>query len=277
MRQITGVVGQNAHGKTTLLRIVAGELQIDRGTYAYPYLGKLRRPTDWTRIKADIAYVPQNLPPWRGSLIDTLHYEAALHGVLGKDNEREVGFVVERLELGGHLHMRWRQLSGGYKLRFALARALVWKPKLLVLDEPLANLDIKAKSLLLQDIRDLASSFRHPMAVLISSHELHGLEAICQQMVFLRKGDVVYVGPADAVSTDLQINEYELGTSADLAQLQQCLKGTAAEEVYKEGVSFIIRTPREIDQAQLLRILLERGIEIQFFRDNTRSVRRFFQ
>lgn len=184
--EITGVVGQNAHGKTTLLRIVAGELRPDRGMLAYPLFGVGGGDAgalDWVRLKANIAYVPQELPPWHGSLRDTLHYEAAIHGVLGRENEREVAFVVERLGLAEHLDKRWRELSGGYKLRFALARALVWKPCLLVMDEPLSNLDVKAKSVLLQDVRDLARSYRYPIAVLMSSHELYDLEQVCQQMV----------------------------------------------------------------------------------------------
>ena len=153
--EITGVVGQNAHGKTTLLRMVAGELRPDRGTLSYPLLRESGDDIDWVQVKQSLAFVPQELPAWSGSLRDTLHFEAALHGILGQDNEREVSFVVERLGLGGYLDKRWAELSGGYKLRFALARALVWKPRLLVMDEPLANLDVKAKSVLLQDVRDL--------------------------------------------------------------------------------------------------------------------------
>ncbi|MBA2591886.1 MAG: ATP-binding cassette domain-containing protein [Pseudomonadota bacterium] len=275
--QITGVVGQNAHGKTTLLRIVAGELRPDQGTLAYPLLGEGGERIDWVRVKRSLAFVPQELPAWRGSLRDTLHFEAALRGIRGARNESEVNFVIERLGLGDHLGKTWSQLSGGYKLRFALARALVWKPRILVMDEPLANLDIKAKSVLLQDVRDLARSYRYPIAVLMSSHELYALETVCQQMVFLNQGQVVYVGPADAVGSDLERNEYELRTSLKLSELQDRLRGTGVEEVREDGGNLTLRTVRSMDHQSLLRLLIDRGVDIQAFRDNSRSVRRLFQ
>lgn len=275
--EITGVVGQNAHGKTTLLRIVAGELRQDGGTLDYPALGEGGARIDWVRVKSRLAYVPQELGMWRGSLRDTLHFEAAIRGIRGAENEREVKFVVERLGLGEHLDKRWHQLSGGYKLRFALARALVWKPQVLVMDEPLANLDVKAKNVLLQDVHELASSYRYPIAVLMSSHELHALESVCDQMVFLRAGTVVYVGPVDAVAADQVGNQFELGTSLDLAQLRQRLEGTGVTEVREEAMNFILTTAQSVDRNQLLCALIERGVDVEYFRDNSRSVRRLFQ
>ena len=78
------------------------------------------------------------------------------------------------------------------------------------MDEPLANLDLKAKSVLLQDVRDLARSYRYPIAVLMSSHELYDLEQVCQQMVFLREGQVVFVGPALSTGDEQATNEFVL-------------------------------------------------------------------
>ena len=91
-------------------------------------------------------------------LRSNLHYEAAIHGVGRADNEREVDFIVERLGFRGELDKEWHELSGGFRLRFALARALVWKPKLLILDEPLANLDFITQQIVLNDLRHLTDS-----------------------------------------------------------------------------------------------------------------------
>ncbi|MBL8482943.1 MAG: ATP-binding cassette domain-containing protein, partial [Rhodocyclaceae bacterium] len=108
--QITGVVGQNAHGKTTLLRIVAGELRHDAGALTYPLSGDMAARVDWVKVKSSLAYVPQELPPWRGSLADSLHFEASIRGIHGAQNEREVKFIVERLGLAEHLGKTWREL-----------------------------------------------------------------------------------------------------------------------------------------------------------------------
>jgi len=144
------------------------------------------------------------------------------------------------------------------------------------MDEPLANLDIKAKNVLLQDLRELASSYRYPIAVLISSHELHALEAVCEQMVFLRQGEVVYIGPTQGVAVDEANNEFELGTRLSLAELRQRLRGSGVIKVREEHTAFVLTTAREIGHQLLLRRLLEREIDVEYFRDNSRSVRRLF-
>ena len=276
--EITGIVGQNAHGKTTLLRIIAGELRQDQGTLSYPLFGEGGSGAiDWVLVKSSLAYVPQELAPWRGSLLETLHYEAALHGVLGRDNERQVAFVVERLRLGEHLDKRWGGLSGGYKLRFALARALVWKPRLLILDEPLANLDVKAKSVLLQDLRDLARSYRYPIAVVLSSHELYSLEAVCQQMIFLRDGKVVYAGPTQAIGSGLKGNEYQIETVLGIGEVRRRLAHPSIEEIREAGIGVRVRTARGLGPGEFLRLLVDCGVDVRSFRDVSGSILRLFE
>lgn len=274
--EVTALVGQNANGKTTLLRIVAGELRPDEGTLTFPALSQ-RLKIDWPLVKAQVAYLPQELPPWSGGLRDNLHYEAAMHGILGEDNEREVEFFVERLGLREHLHKSWGQLSGGTKLRFALARVLVWKPKVLVLDEPLASLDVLAQSRLLQDLLDLARSPRYPQAVLMSSQHLHELEAVASTIVFLRGGEVVFNGPVEEIGDDRKYNAYELGTPAGIETLKELFRDPRFDEPFHNGVSFVIKTSKEIGARDVLRKLEESGLEIGYFRDISRSIKRFFE
>ncbi len=274
--EITGVVGQNGHGKTTLLKIVSGQLAPSEGTLAYPMLHQREPGIDWPVVKDHIAFVPQELPPWRGRLLDTLHFEAAIHGVKGEDNERDVRFMVERLDLGGHVDKRWDELSGGTKLRFALARALVWKPRLLVMDEPLANLDVLAKGRLLLDVRDLAQSYIHPMAVIMSSHDLYNLEAVCGQMVFLKNGRVDFVGAVGAIPARYGDQEFEIGTAMRSSQVRELLVGDLVTSVQQDGVHLRIRAVPGCQPLDVLRLLVERGIAITYFRDNSASIRRLF-
>jgi ABC-2 type transport system ATP-binding protein len=275
--EITGVVGQNAHGKTTLLRLVAGELEADGGSLHYPLLMQDGPDIDWPTVKQHIAFVPQELSPWGGSLADTLHYEASLHGLRGEANERVVRFIVERLGLGGHLDRGWAQLSGGYKVRFALARALVWKPRLLVLDEPLANLDVKAKGVLLQDVRDLARSYSHPIAVIMSSHDLHNLESVCSQMVFLTAGKPTFVGGMAALGDDRTNNQYEISTMLSNAEVQARLRDSFIEDIREDGLNLVLLTDTTRGPGEVMALLLGRGVELRYFRDNSCSIRRLFE
>jgi ABC-2 type transport system ATP-binding protein len=275
--EVAGVVGQNANGKTTLLRIVAGELRPDEGTLKYPLLSTDKR-LNWAEVKAHIAYLPQVLPAWSGSLLDNLHYEAALHGLRGEENEREVDFFVERLGLREHLDKRWSQLSGGYMLRFALARVLVWKPRLLVLDEPLANLDVLAQNRLLQDLVDLARSPRYPLAILLSSQHLHELEAVASSITFLRNGNVEFGGRMSEIGSDRSYNVYELGTPrSSEATLRELFSDPRFGEPMHNGVSYVIKTSRELAAPAVLHRLLDAGIEVSYFRDISRSIKRLFE
>jgi ABC-2 type transport system ATP-binding protein len=274
--EITAVVGQNANGKTTLLRIVAGELRHSEGMLTYPLLSQGSK-LDWSAIKSQIAYLPQELAPWQGSLRDNLHYEAALHGIYGDDNEREVDFFIERFELGPHLNKRWAQLSGGTKLRFALARVLIWKPKLLVLDEPLANLDVLAQSRLLQDVLDLARSPRYPLAVMMSSQHLHELEAVASSVVFLRGGDVVFNGKVEDIGKDRPYNVYELGTDADPDVLRDLFHDPDHGPPLHDGVSYVLKTATAVDSRAVMQKLLTAGIDVTYFRNISHSIKSLFE
>ena len=141
--KISGVVGENGNGKTTLLRIVAGDLSFDEGELKYfgdnsiEYLG-------WEAIKTRVAYIPQRIPRWYGGLRHNLIFEAAIRGIRGRAADNLIDDLVDKLGLAEYIHLKWKEISTGYRLRFQLAKMLIGSPDLLVLDEPIANLDINA-------------------------------------------------------------------------------------------------------------------------------------
>ena len=275
--EIIGVVGLNANGKTTLFRLIVGELRADAGVLRFPAIQPEGGSVRWSRVRQQLAYVPQDLPPWYGSLKSNLHYEAAFHGVRGADNEREVDFIVERLGLATELDKRWNELSGGYKLRFSLARALVWKPKLLVLDEPLANLDFIAQQVVLNDLRHLAGSLRYPLAVLVSSQHLHEIEEVSDKLVLMSAGHMKYFGPVDTLGAERRVNRFELAGDIELDDLRAALAGLTYQSLYYNGVAFVLTTATDVTPHVVLRRLLERNLPIQYFRDISRSSKSLLQ
>lgn len=273
--QITGLVGENATGKTTLLRILAGELAADSGTLEYPMFDPEGR-CSWPQLRQKIAYVPQDLPRWHGSLRDNLHYEAALHGLRGAANRKAVDYIVQRMGLGLHLQNDWMELSGGYKLRFSLAKALVWQAQLLIIDEPLAFLDVKTQFVVLNDLRNLTKSLRRPMAVLISSQHLHETEAVADQMLFMRGGRLENLGATSSLGVHRKQNVYELGCSLRFTELQQALENFPHHRVWNNGLNWIVTTPLSITGHSLLQHLDGQGIVVLYFRDLSHSVKTKF-
>lgn len=197
---ITALIGPNGSGKTTLLRILAGETVCTTGVLSYPRLNDSKangKPIDWPLVKSQIGYLAQQPEAWNGQLLDNLHESASVHGVRGRDNIDLVGFYLERLGLSRFKDLTWQELSAGYKIRFELARILVGKPLLVILDEPLAPLDIVAQHQFLRDLRDLIHSDERQPAALISSQHIREVEEISDHTLCLSEtGEVVYDGPS---------------------------------------------------------------------------------
>jgi len=271
--ELTGIVGENGNGKTTLLRIIAGDLGIYSGIIRYPAFNVPQEA--WYLVKQNIAFIPQNLANWKGLLKDNLHFSAANHGIFGSENEELVDFVIHRLGLTRYQYATWNEISNGYKLRFELAKSLVWRPKLLILDEPLANLDINAKLLFMQDLRLLANSTRHPISIVMSSQQLHEIESVVDNIVFIKEGKAIYNGKVAQIGEDRQQNSFELAGNFERAELYYILKELGQISIDDTGQSLVVHVPRNIESSQVLNKIAAVK-KIDYFRDISRSTRKLF-
>ncbi len=276
--EITGVVGENGNGKTTLFRIITGELAVDSGTVQYPYLetGFGIAAEDWSNIKQYIAFIPQHVEKWYGSVRNNLHYELALHGIKGDMNEEEVEYIIYRMGLEEHQNKTWGQLSGGYRLRFALARALVWKPVFLVIDEPLANLDIKAQLVILNDLRDLANSYRYPLSVVVSSQHLHEIEHVSDNIIFMKNGEVMYNGKTNELGKEREENTFEFACELTLDEVERSLGGLEYRNLEHTGLAYVIHTSLHVTQKNVMQQLISADVEVSYFRDISKSTKKMF-
>ena len=199
-----------------------------------------------------------------------------MSGLSPVENETQVQYLIARLDLQQHLRKRWSELSGGFQLRFALAQALAGRPRFLVLDEPLANLDPKAQAALLWDIRNLAKSVQSPMAVLISSQVLDPLQAISDNVIFLRAGSVIFQGPTASIGAARTTNLYECDAQLPLSVLQERI-GARVLEIHHNGVHYLIRTKLELSYLDMLELLKTAGVEFMYCRDIGRSAVGLFE
>src|SRR5690606_29231484 len=98
---------------------------------------------------------------------------------------------------------QWSELSSGYKMRFELARTFLRKPKILLLDEPLANLDVLAQQLILEDLKNLSQSISNPLGIVLSSQQLFEVEKVSDKILFLKNGAPIYLAEANEESKEL--------------------------------------------------------------------------
>ncbi len=269
--EITGLVGENGNGKTTLLRQVAGLLDHNEGTARYPLLGD-----DPYLIKQGIAWIPQRSVRWYGTLMQNLRFVAAVHGINGADNEDRVNYTLHRLGLTRFQHLRWSQLSSGYKLRFELAKMVVWRPRILVLDEPIANLDLQAQQLFLQDLKFLAASQRNPISVILSSQQLHEIEAIADNIIFLKNGKPMFSGAVASFDQDRASNVFEIKGEFDRTRLVQALGSERIVHLDDTGLIFRLTTPREITAKHVVKAMGAADLDVSYFRDISTSTRKLF-
>jgi len=267
--EIIGIVGENGNGKTTMLRCLAGQLELSGGALNYTQLPE----ADLYAIRNYVAFIPQRIPRWYGILKDNLHFSASLAGLNGPENELAVAFMLERLGLGEYADKTWEQISSGYRTRFELARVLLAKPGLLILDEPLANLDINAQQTILNDLRMMARSRRRPMGIVLSSQQLHEVEHVADRMVLIRNGSGSISDAKQQEETE-NLCVAEIETSASREMLIAAMQG-AEVQLHFNGGFYTLET-KEMDAQELVKRLVGGNIPISYYRDISHSTKRFF-
>jgi ABC-2 type transport system ATP-binding protein len=266
---ITGVVGENGNGKTTLLDIIAGETAAE-GSFTY-FGVDITNSTNWLELKNNIGFIPQRIPRWHGTLEQNLLLKAALEGVPADTIDAELDKLLDFLGLKHYKKLKWSEISTGYRLRFELARVLIGNPKLLVLDEPLANLDINTQQKFLSDLKMLLAKKEYPLAVILSSQQLHEIESVADQMLFIKKGEVLYKGDLTNIAAD-QSSVYEVQV-AETGDVQELLI-SMSYAVSKVGPYFQITTHQGANE--FLSNIGDAGLEIKYFRNLSNSTKRFF-
>ncbi len=280
--EIIGLVGENGNGKTTLLRLLCHELEITGGSIKYNFPSK-----DSYDLRTKLVYIPQRTKDWHGSLLSNLQFTASSYGILGEENEYLVQLIIARMGLRAYRHLNWKSLSSGYKMRFELARMLLRKPKLLLIDEPLANLDILAQQVVLDDFRDIAKSLFRPLGIILSSQQLYEVEKTSDRVIFLKNGkpkSITYtasepVSHSDSIQETVEVKpdliiEFECDWGQD--SVREALSAIGMENLQLKGGTYVVVFSPDITQNQFLQLVVERNIPLTYFRNISNSTRRFF-
>jgi len=268
---LTGVVGQNGNGKTTLLRMLCGDLLATTGAINYPLLAT--NNSDPYAIKQHIGFIPQRIPRWFGVLKDNLIFTLANLNFNAEEIDFRVEVMLKRLGLYDFREHTWGQISGGYRTRFELAKVLLTKPRILVLDEPLANLDVKAQQTFLQDLRHMAKTEGHPMAVILSSQLLHEVEQVSDDLIFIKNGECLLQSTSIVNNHETNIVEFISATAYEvIVKLSNKMEAT----LKSENNLYTISCSKNITTKQLLKAMIEADIDILYYRDITNSTKRLF-
>ena len=271
-RQVYGLVGENGNGKTTLLRILARDLSYDSGVVKYYFT---ERPKNDYDLRTKLIYIPQRTEKWYGSLKDNLKFTLSSYGIPAEENELRTLLMIARLGLWQYQHLDWNALSSGYKMRFELARTLLRQPEILLLDEPLGTLDVLAQQVILEDLKMIANSVNHPIALILSSQQLFEVEKISDKVIFLRNGQ--YRDNAEATTPEEAMPLIvEIDTTNTREELMAVFKAFALEKLNYNGGVYVAYFRPNTEYSAVLEALGKAKIDLTYIRNISASTRRFF-
>ncbi len=183
--EVVGFIGPNGAGKSTTMKIITGTLPPDAGSVTINQLPALEHPRQIRRL---IGYLPEHNPLYLEMYIrEYLQYVAGLYQMRGRTARDRIVRVIEMTGLSPEIHKKIGSLSKGYRQRVGLAQALIHDPEILVLDEPTSGLDPNQ----LVEIRNLIAGIGKEKTVLLSTHILQEVEAICDRVMIINKGELV--------------------------------------------------------------------------------------
>ena len=188
--EIFGLLGPNGAGKTTFLNILAGTVIKNSGTVNVWGYDLDKNPR---QVRSSIGIVPQevNLDPFF-SPKNLLELQAGLYGIPKKD--RVTDFILKLVSLEKQANSYARSLSGGMRRRLLIAKAMVHRPPILVLDEPTAGVDVQLRQNLWNNVKELN---KQGVTIILTTHLMYEAEEMCNKIAILNKGNLVTLDTTD--------------------------------------------------------------------------------
>ena len=248
--QLYGFVGPNGAGKTTTIKIITGLLKAEEGSVVINGEDALEDPD---KLHSCIGYVPDFFGVYDNlTVMEYLEFYSAAYGIDEKEGRLRASEVLERVQL---FHIEERmvdELSRGMQQRLCLARAMIHRPQLLVMDEPASGLDPGARRIFKEVLRSLCEE---GYTVLISSHILSDLADMCSNIGVIHQGKMVLEGPIDEIMTSIDSSNPILNRHPLVSRIA----------IDKNMISILFTGSRE-EEAQLLRQLVEQKVLVTSFR-----------
>lgn len=207
---VYGFLGPNGAGKTTTMNIMTGCLSPTSGSVTVGGFDILAEPEQAKRL---IGYLPEQPPLYLNETpLEYLRFVGEAKGLRGEELDRQISEVIGQIKIREVAHRRISALSKGYRQRVGIAQALLGNPKVIILDEPTVGLD----PLQIIEIRDLIRQLGQAHTVILSSHILSEVQAICEKILIIAHGKLLAFGEPDQLERSLlSAGEIDFTTEAD--------------------------------------------------------------
>ncbi|MCG8652605.1 MAG: ABC transporter ATP-binding protein [Pirellulales bacterium] len=257
---VFGYIGPNGAGKTTSMRILS---TLELPSSGEAFIEGLSSVNDPDRVRSRLGFMPDSFGTYGDTnCAEYLDFFARSHGLLGRERTRRMRWVMDFTGLRSLAHKPIRGLSKGMRQRLCLGRALIHDPAVLILDEPAAGLDPRARIELRRIIRALASENK---TILVSSHILTELAEMCDRVGILEQGRLLATGTVEEIRQTLKpTRDITVRVAGDPAAAQQlldsvdCVKQLVLQD---QTLNFTIDGDDE-DQIDVLRVLVKAEVRV---------------
>ena len=275
---IYGLLGPNGAGKSTIMNILTGYLAATEGQVT---VAGHPLPEEADAAKACVGYLPEQPPLYpEMTVAEYLDFAAELKGVKKADRPAQVQSAARRTGLEDVLPRLIRSLSKGYRQRVGVAQALLGSPKLIILDEPTVGLDPAQVIELRRLIRELGRTH----TVILSSHILSEVQAVCSQVLILSKGHLVAVGAPEQLAEKLnpgsRLRATALGGGQTVLKTVGSIPGIRKVEIESEADGQVTFTAESADasdrRAEVSRALSQAGCTVLALAAENRTLEEVF-
>jgi len=227
--EIVGLLGHNGAGKTTVMKMLTGFLEPSGGTVRIDGLDMAERRREAQRR---IGYLPENCPLYpEQTVLEALEYQAVLHGMPASERPRAIRRAVERTDLGAKATATVATLSRGYRQRLGVAQAILHSPKILILDEPTNGLDPNQ----IQHMRGLIRELAQDATVMVSTHILQEVEAVCERVLIMRSGRLALDSRLDSIGQSPRLLVTLDRTPAEAEPVLAAIPGVASVRLHEDS------------------------------------------
>lgn len=238
--EIVGLLGHNGAGKTTIMKMLTGFLEPTTGSIQ---VDGLEIGKDNRQIQAKIGYLPENCPLWSEmSVVDYLDFQATMHGISEEERPETIRHAIRRTALKEKASQMISTLSRGYRQRVGVAQAILHHPKIIILDEPTNGLDPTQ----IRQMRSLIQDLAKEATVIVSTHILQEVQAVCERVLILRSGELVVDSQLEALQNDQQLRVTVAGDRKEILQAIKGVESVNAVETADNRHSYILNASLDI-------------------------------
>ncbi len=253
--EIFGLLGPNGAGKSTTINMIAGVSRVGSGQIrAFGYDNQ----KDYRQTRRQIGVVHQEIVMDNFFTIDqALRLHAGYYGV--KDDPEWRKLLIDRLALKPHLDKTMVKLSGGMKRRFMIAKALIHRPRLLILDEPTAGVDVELRHSLWDFVRDIN---HQGTTILLTTHYLEEAEQMCDRIAIMNHGELIAMDKTHELVRRLSNRQLKFWLEARILEIPAGLE-IYSPKLKEDGTLLLLNLPAGESAGVLLGQVCHLGLKIR--------------